>query len=230
MAKILMRLITAIASALLVVAIPILLVTTNVRWMFFDLALYERGFARYSISAVTGLSNDQLRQVALEYMSFLRGEGPLEVSITKPDGTPLFNQRERLHLEDVRSLIRLAGRAQILSLAWIIAFLLWCALSRRWQILSTSVALGSGLTLALFLILGAAMLLFFDQIFLEFHLLSFSNELWMLDPRTDYLIRMFPSDFQQDWATQFAIMTIGEAALLVILAGGTWLVTQRRQA
>ena len=35
----------------------------------------------------------------------------------------------------------------------------------------------------------------FDGLFVTFHRVAFSNEGWLLDPRTDLLIRLMPTNF-----------------------------------
>ena len=48
----------------------------------------------------------------------------------------------------------------------------------------------AGVATAVILGLAAiAMLVGFDQLFLTFHMLSFSNDFWRLDPATDRLVR-----------------------------------------
>jgi integral membrane protein (TIGR01906 family) len=65
--------------------------------------------------------------------------------------------------------------------------------------------------------LGSVMLwalIDFNSIFYFFHILSFSNDLWLLDPATDYLIMMFPEGFFFDSAI-LMVATIIAAAILV---------------
>ncbi len=57
---------------------------------------------------------------------------------------------------------------------------------------------GGSLTLALMLALGLWALVDFGQLLLQFHLLSFANEFWQLDPTHDYLIMLFPEGFFYD--------------------------------
>ena len=54
--------------------------------------------------------------------------------------------------------------------------------------------------------------------FLMFHLISFSNDLWQLDPSRHYLIAMFPQNFFFDATVAIAIATIFEALLLTLLS------------
>ncbi|MDD2471668.1 MAG: DUF1461 domain-containing protein, partial [Dehalococcoidales bacterium] len=44
-------------------------------------------------------------------------------------------------------------------------------------------------------------------------LISFSNDLWLLDPAKDYLIMMFPQGFWADAALLVAALTAGGAFL-----------------
>ena len=58
----------------------------------------------------------------------------------------------------------------------------------------------AALTLGVIGVLGALAATDFSDLFIQFHLLSFSNDLWLLDPRTDNLIRLFPQEFFLDAA------------------------------
>ena len=74
---------------------------------------------------------------------------------------------------------------------------------------------GSGLTLGIVLLAGIGSLAGFDRLFLAFHLVSFANDLWQLDPRRDYLIAMFPQAFFFDATMLIAVAASVQAALLV---------------
>jgi integral membrane protein (TIGR01906 family) len=64
------------------------------------------------------------------------------------------------------------------------------------------------------LVLGVGTLLNFNQLFLQFHLLSFTNELWQLDPSQDYLIMLFPRGFWYDTTLLCALATAAGAIIL----------------
>ena len=78
------------------------------------------------------------------------------------------------------------------------------------------IIIGSGIALTLMLILWLVSFLDFEGFFTQFHLLAFSNDFWMLNPYTDYLVMMFPQGFWND-----AVLFIGilAAAMAVILGG-----------
>ncbi len=134
----------------------------------------------------------------------------------------LFNQREVAHLRDVKGLVWLDYRLLLSTLIYVLAYggvsLLW----RRkiyWRRLAWGTVAGGSLTLALMLALGVGMLLNFDQLFLQFHLISFANELWLLDPSRDYLIMLFPQGFWYDAALLCGGITAGLAVILGGVAG-----------
>jgi integral membrane protein (TIGR01906 family) len=133
----------------------------------------------------------------------------------------LFNQREILHLKDVKGLLRLNCAVLLGTLVYTILYHglgLW---QRRWRWLAQGLVWGSGATLGLILLMGLGILLDFDHLFWQFHLISFSNELWLLDPTKDYLIMLFPQGFFYNATILITLI----ATILALILGGTsyWL-------
>ncbi len=76
----------------------------------------------------------------------------------------------------------------------------------------------------LIIMLAVASLFDFNWLFTQFHLLSFSNDFWLLDPSTDYLIMLFPEGFWFD----AVIVIFGLMALLALAIGFTgWRVLKK---
>ena len=78
---------------------------------------------------------------------------------------------------------------------------------------------GGVLTLVLMAAVGIMIAVDFNGFFLQFHLLSFANDFWQLNPATDYLLMMFPDGFWFD-ATMF--IAIGTGVMAIILGGFGW--------
>ncbi|MCH7554446.1 MAG: DUF1461 domain-containing protein, partial [Proteobacteria bacterium] len=75
----------------------------------------------------------------------------------------------------------------------------------RWV---ASALLGASLlTVGLVLSAGLVSLVAWRQLFLLFHRLSFTNNLWQLDPQRDFLLMMFPNGFFFD-ATLLIALTL----------------------
>ncbi|MDP2659404.1 MAG: DUF1461 domain-containing protein, partial [Dehalococcoidia bacterium] len=145
---------------------------------------------------------------------------------------PLFDERDSVHLRDVRDLIQLDYLAQAVSLAYVAVFslaFLFRRAGRPLADLSRAWVSGCIFSAAVILAIGIAMLFDFDQLFLQFHLISFSNDFWVLDPATSYLIRMVPEGFFFDLALWAAGLALAESAALA-LVGVAVLAWQKRRS
>lgn len=110
----------------------------------------------------------------------------------------VFNEKEKEHMVDVKLLYLTAKKLRDILLVTSLLLIAIIFLIRR-KIALRSVALGyvraSYLFLAVVIFLAAYALLNFNQFWLQFHELLFTNDLWLLDPNTDILIQMVPSEF-----------------------------------
>lgn len=205
------------ASTLFVLALPAAIVLTNVRVMFFDPGVYDRGYQREGVARTTGMSRDELSQATQQIQQFFRGGPPVSLVVAKEWGRePLFNAREQQHMDDVRALLNLVWQVQMGSLAVLVLsgliVLVVLGPVGGW-LLARAAMMGATLTLALFAVMGALTFFDFSSLWTRFHMISFSNDLWLLDPRTDYLIRLFPFGF---WLSSVIDLSIRS----VIVAGG----------
>jgi integral membrane protein (TIGR01906 family) len=223
------------AKWLFIVCLPVLLVSASIGWAVNSLRLYQYGFEKYNVSQTTGLVEPELEKAANGLIGYFNSnEEYINLTVVK-DGKPfvLFSQREVAHLKDVKGLIRLDYYLLLATLVYVLCYagvsLLWQR-KRYWQRLAGGVVGGSGLTLVLMLALGLGTLFNFDRLFLQFHLISFTNELWQLDPTRDYLIMLFPRGFWYDATAFCAIATAWLAIILGGVAGGYLLFTRRRAA
>ncbi len=229
--RIRMKIIVIIAKWLFVLCLPLLLLTASIGGAINSSWLYKYGFGEYDVSQTTGLSQSELEKAATGLIRYFNSdEEYISLSVEK-DGKPfvLFNQREVTHLKDVKGLIRLDYLVLlgtlIYALGYVAVSLFW---RKDWRQLAGGVVKGSGLTLALMTALGLGALLDFDQLFLQFHLISFTNELWMLDPTRDYLIMLFPGGFWYDAALFCGLATVVGAVGLGGVGGGYLLFNRKR--
>jgi len=221
------------AKWLFILCLPLLLLTASLGWAVNSLWLYKYGFEKYNVGQTTSLADSELEKAATGLISYFNSDEEY-ISLTVIKGGKsfgLFNQREILHLKDVKGLIWLDYRLSMGMLLYALAYagvtLFW---RKEWRRLAWGVIGGSGLTLALMLALGLGALFNFDQLFLQFHFISFTNELWRLDPAKDYLIMLFPQGFWYD-ATLFCVLaTVGLAIIAGGVAGGYLIFSQTRAA
>ena len=217
-----MRITDIITKTIFILCLPILLLTASIGWAANSQWLYEYGFEKYDISQKTGLTQSELDKAAAGLIRYFNStEEYISITVVK-DGEPfeLFNEREVAHLRDVNGLFRMDYWVLLGSLIYALGYAgVWLFWRKDRQQLAQEVVGGSGLTLALMLILGLGALLIFDQLFLQFHLISFANEFWMLDPARDYLIMLFPAGFWYD-ATLFCGLATAVGA--VVMGGASW--------
>jgi len=193
-----------IISWLLIICLPLLILTTVLRWEVNDIRLYQNGFEKYGISGVTGIDKEQLKDVAQHLINYFNLKvGSVQYMIIMEDRQfALFNEREIIHLEDVQNLIQLDYRIQCFSISLIVACMLVLLLGfkERWFKLIKSLFWGSVITIALMVFLALFAFIGFERLFILFHMVSFSNQYWILDPSKDYLIMLFPGGFFYDAA------------------------------
>ena len=228
-----MKGLTISAKWIFILCLPVLLLTASIGWGVNSQWLYKYGFEKYDVSQTTGLAKMELKKAATGLISYFdSGEEYISLSVIK-DGDPfeLFNQREAIHLRDVKGLIRLDYWVLLGTLIYTLGYagvsLFWRR-RRSWRRLGWAVISGSSITLGLMLALGLSALFGFDQLFYQFHLLSFSNEFWQLDPTRDYLIMLFPGGFWYDAALLCVLVTAGLAVILGGVAGGYLLYSRSR--
>jgi integral membrane protein (TIGR01906 family) len=197
-----------------------MLVATSIRIAANSPELYSYGFNKYNISQVTGLAPAELNKVITGLISYFNSKQMYINLVVTKDGKPftLFNEREAVHLKDVKGLFRLDYWLLIGTLIFTliygsISYTVWKD-KRRF---AWGLAGGGILTIGLVVILGIVISTDFDQFFYNFHLISFSNSLWLLDPATDYLIMLFPQGFWMD----AAVFCTGATALLALILVGT---------
>ena len=222
------RQLRSLAAILFVVAVPFFLIATNVRWVIDTPLLYGYGFDRYDIPARAGIERSELMKAAGQIRDYFSNDAEdlaIRVVVRGIRVRNLYNDREVAHMRDVKGLVRGVYLVHLLAGAYLASFaVVGLAIGRRrfLPLLGRSAGLGGALTVALVLLVGLASLAGFDRLFLAFHLVSFSNDLWQLDPSRDYLIAMFPQGFFSDATMWIALSTIGEALVLALVPLAVW--------
>src|SRR4030042_1481499 len=209
-----MKALPTINTILFIICIPVLLITTNVRFAVNDIRLYEYGFNKYEVTETTGLDDEELTQTARRLIDYFNSD-------EEYTDIEVFKEREVEHLKDVKGLIQLVYRLQIGTLIFILIYIAFNFLLLRralWRELARRLVWGGLAAIGLIVILGFLALVGFDDLFLWFHLVSFRNDLWQLSADA-MLLLMFPQGFFNDATLFLAGGTILEAA---VIGGIAW--------
>lgn len=136
------------------------------------------------------------------------------------DGTPLYNERELSHMEDVKRVTKGALNVWYATLALLLALGIWSRLGHWEQAyregLMRGVWLMVGLAVAVGLIVVVGILInpdLFFSFFAGFHSLFFEGDSWLF-LYSDTLIRLFPIRFWQDAFLLAAIIALGSGVAL----------------
>lgn len=235
--RVVWRIAAGFTAAVFILALPVALITSTVRVLFGARPLYLHAVDAYDAPTVTGIPRSELVRGVDDLRAYLfddRDRLSLQVTNAAGQTEPLFNEREVQHMRDVKTLVQGFFTAQAVSLLLLAAYAApRLILQRRagarhlcrliWYAMLGVLAVG-----ALF---GITAVLSFEWLFTRFHLISFSNNLWLLDPRTDHLLQLFPDPF---WRLATALLVgaiLAETVLLAVLArlGWRWLDRRERQ-
>lgn len=212
-----------IAAALFVLAIPVFLVTANIRFLASDTGFYERGLRKHGSAEATGLPLAELDRAAGDIVEYFENDAETLRILVIEDGqeVSLFDARETEHMRDVKSLMRAVYRLSEVSLAFILLYVggvvLWSGERTVRGLAKLSLA-GVGTGLLLVAVVGMFAITGFDEMWTRFHKIVFNNNLWLLDPDTDSLIQMFPEPFWEEATFIAGGLILGEALAIVAVS------------
>ena len=218
----------AVALALGLAVLCFILLLTALHGVGTDDALYYKLQTDAGVLPGAGISEDDLKTLDATLAHYLAGRpdelllpmesAPGEYAVlalnVNGEPQPAFNERELSHLEDCYDLFALLRKVRRRLIPWAVLLIVGGAYMMRDRRGVRRVAWLS--PLILLIPLGAFALwaaIDFDAAFVFFHRALFDNDLWLLDPRTDLLIRICPESM---------FMEMGRAVALrgaAILAG-----------
>ncbi len=197
-----LRLFQALGIAI-ILALPALFITTNVRVAFQSQTLYNYAIDAFDAPERTGVERDELVKGMAGLIDYFESDEDLITTeiIVNGISEPLFTEREALHFRDVRDLLQRTYFVQTLTTVVVLGALVAAVVAaargrpdlaaivfqriRQTAVWTVVAIIGIGL----FAALGG-----FNFLFLQFHLLSFSNDLWQ-GTATDRMIQLFPQMF-----------------------------------
>ena len=170
---------------------------------------YEKEYAKYRVTESLNMEMEDVMTVTEYMMDYLIGKEAELSIVTDVDGKTqdFFNEQDRLHMWDVQNLF--IGGLKIRTALLIVSALLILVLKKQKVKLKESIP--KAYTRAFFMFvgilafLGAAFYIDFTKCFTIFHEIFFTNDLWLFDPRYDYMIRMLPEGFFADMVVRIVM-------------------------
>jgi integral membrane protein (TIGR01906 family) len=225
-----MRFVSRFAAICFVVAVPVFLVTANVRFVASDVHFYEKGFRDYNAAQVTGVALPELDRSAQDIVNYFENDvSTLRIVVNQNgDETSLFNANETAHMKDVKRVMQVVFRINevslVIILAYISAVVLW-ARERSPRQLARLALWGIGVMVAFVGFISIFAVTGFDAAWARFHEIVFPGGNWQFNPDTDHLVQMFPDGFWQGTTYFVAMLTAAEALVVSALAAAYLILT-----
>lgn len=203
------KLMAAAAAVLLILALLIV----SIEMFALNESFFKSEYDKLDTAESIGISEEGLTTVTQRLLAYTRGETP-NLDMQEEIGGEMqevFGQREKDHMIDVRDLYLAARGVRIAAIvvAIVLITILFVMLrGKALSVLCKTVLIVSGGFLAGVAVIGIWAAVDFTSFWTSFHHVFFTNDLWILDPRNDVLIRMVPQQFFSDLVTRIIIRFI----------------------
>jgi len=210
-------------SWLVTIIVPIALIGLGLRVLLTHLFLQVEYNMPYFPQDEFGFTKEDRLKWAPYALDYLTNSADISYlgDLKFEDGTPLYNERELSHMEDVKRVTQGALRVWYASLALLLLLGVWAWFGRSasapqwWQAYGLGLMRGGWSMVALAVAIGAVVLVgilidpnVFWNFFAGFHSLFFQGNTWIF-LYSDTLIRLFPIRFWQDAFLWVAVITLG---------------------
>ena len=210
-----MRKIQGIIGTLAMLVLIFVLLTTSFMIAVYgdpEYKFYEKEYAKYNVLESLNMEMDDVMEVTDLMMAYLIGDYPELSIVTMVDGQEqdFFNEQDRLHMWDVKNLFLGGLKLRTIAiLVFVIMIVILVATKADLvNLLPKSYYRALSICAVLVAVLAAFIMSNFNKVFVIFHEIFFTNDLWLFDPRTDYMIRMLPEGFFYDMVIRIGCVFI----------------------
>ncbi len=213
--------------------LTILLITSIEIAAYSNYGWYEKTYLKYNVLSDLEMEMDDVLDVTKEMMKYLRGQRDDLVVETVVNGNTreFFNEREKAHMIDVQNLFIGAlwiRRGEILLFV-LSVLTLWKTKGEWKSILSKAFIVSLGSFVVITISAGMLFMSDFTKYFTIFHEIFFDNDLWLLDPTTDLLIRMLPEGFFVDMVIRIGMIFLVLMVLFLVISITTLIRSKNKQ-
>ncbi len=179
-------------TSLGIILVPLVIILLSADIVISNEKVHLKLLQQYEVYEQINASRETVDAQATNILAYLQDEEPLQPL--------LLNEKEVRHMADVKTLFTRGYQLLAISILLLSTSLLVSNQKKRiilWGIILTIVVV------SLFTLSN------FTNIFYNFHVLFFNNDLWMLNPQTDNLIKMYPEEIFQAFAYRIGMIVTG---------------------
>ncbi|MCJ7856259.1 TIGR01906 family membrane protein [Lachnospiraceae bacterium NSJ-143] len=182
---------------------------------FLDIDYYGYEFEKNGSDNTTGFDSYRLENEAellIDYMKL-----PDTGTLKRFETSDFFNDREKIHMRDVRTIVRSAVtvRRAALAAGFVLAVMLLIIGTDR-RVIAGAFSVVFGTAIGMFILLSVVTAIDFDRAFVIFHKLFFNNDFWLFDPAESRLINMVPERFFVDTSFRVCVIFLTISAAIFI--------------
>lgn len=200
----------SISKFLLILIIPLLLFIFVLNFYGFDSTFYQEKFREYQVQKNTS----EAIYIHETLINFIRGKNN-----QIPDE---FNERERQHLWDVRSIVKISTILLYIFIILFVILLLASAFILKINNLVTNfvgkvLVFGGFLTIALAAILFLFISSDFSATFESFHRILFEKGSYIFDPKKDLIVNLYPEQLFMELGAKISRGVLVTSIIIIII-------------
>lgn len=212
----------SILAYLISISIIFIILVTSIQMNAFRHQFYESEYERLQTAQSINVPSEDLKKATTALLDYLENKREdLQVDIhVRGNVVQAFNRKEILHMEDVKNLYQNVLNIRSICYYIILFGILYLCIKLKRETISY-LALRFIKTSLCFFVFVAFLVTYaiidFNSFWTIFHHIFFTNDLWLLNPATDFMILMFPESlFFQLVLRIAACFIIGFVGLFVL--------------
>lgn len=189
-----------------------------------DTGWYNDWYRHSDLAERLDVPEESLEEAMSMMLEYVRGDrSTMDGSLTGIG--EVYNAREKAHMKDVRHLYEQAMAAKYTAWAIVGLGVVIAGWKKAWKTLALGYLQAGLCWLFLLAFLGLWAATGFTDFWTHFHELFFDNDLWLLDPATDFMIRICPESLFFDLVIRIVLeitavaVTGGVVSWLVLRSG-----------
>ncbi len=180
-----------------------------------DKNFYYKEITKHNLSAQLNLSEEKIKDVFSDTIDYFKNDKEYIVNINLKDDIYFYNQKEILHLKEVKDLFTSYNYFNFMVL--IVGFISFLGMSKRIKDLANALKNCLIIFITIITCIVLSIITNFERFWIFFHHLFFRSDLWLLDPNKSRLINLTPEGLFFDLVKLVLIRYVLVIALFAII-------------